>query len=88
MTGIRAFSAHLPFNPLLYYHYFYILLLFCCISALRLKFQAYTGVSYFLDYYVEDIYEDYCPLCPVSSLSAPFNPTSIYYVFTIHYRYH
>ena len=54
MTGMRAFSAHLPLISLLW-------------SSTALRFFVYfhvnTRVSYLL-YYVEDIY-DGGPLCPV-----------------------
>ena len=55
MTGIRAFSAHLPLTSLLWSS---------TSSQLFVYFQMNTGVSYFLDY-VEDIYDDDGPLRPV-----------------------
>ena len=75
MTGIRAFSAHLPLTSLLLFYYccgplllfgspstiYYILWLYSI--AIAIAFQVNTGVSYFLDY-VQDIY-DGGPLCPV-----------------------
>ena len=55
MTGIRAFSAHLP------------LTLLCPSTALRffVYFQVNTGVPYFLYYHVEDTYDDGGSFCPV-----------------------
>ena len=56
MTGMRAFSAHVALSSLLWPS-----------ITLRLfvYFQVNTGVSYFLGYVVEDIYDDGGPLCPV-----------------------
>ena len=54
MTGIRAFSAHLPLTTLLWPFVAFRLFVY---------FQVNAGISYFLDY-VEDVYDD-GPLCPV-----------------------
>ena len=55
MTGVRAFSAHLPPTSLLWPS-----------TALRLfgPSSTYTAVPYFLDGMLQDIY-DGGPLCPV-----------------------
>ena len=58
MTGIRAFSAHVPLTSSL-------LLFYYCRGPIAIAFQVNTSVLYFLYYYVQDIYDDGGPLCPV-----------------------
>ena len=70
MTGIRAFSAHLPLTSLLLFYYccdplllfgswytiYYILYTrYYILYTIAIAFQVNTGVSYFLDY--EDIHD-------------------------------
>ena len=73
MTGIRAFSAHLPLTSILYYYYYSISIvaLYCFIY-----FQVNTGVSYFLDY-VEDIYI----MVVLSVFISILNPNPIYCIY-------